>query len=367
MKCGHRLSSQYTTCAECEASLHATASAHIVKVETENADLKARIAELEGIVRTKAPKQECEDCRELMKYIDEAKLEAQKRGRVMGQPLAHWIASLPLDPWGGPPASVSEARKDEPRPGGGSRYTHDHIELPDPVLGDAPLASPRPSEAWARVPEKLLCSECMSVIRALRPDSRMPCPNEARPPKHGGLCPEKMGRGPCSGCLPSNWGDEWRRPDNPRPKVSPTKTSAEAYRRQHAEMCRRALEYLNSKDRADETGADAIGAVAHMLESAWDEGFESSPEAGSEGWFALHRERNQLRQERDQAREALAHALACSETAVHPAERHLIADLYQAVKVLKARCGSWGAKPADEEIDETLKRVEAMVTGSEGT
>ena len=47
-----------------------------------------------------------------------------------------------------------------------------------------------------------------------------------------------------------------------------------------------------------------------------------------------------------------------------PAERHLIADLYQAVKVLKARCGSWGAKPADEEIDEILKRVEAMVTGS---
>jgi hypothetical protein len=39
----------------------------------------------------------------------------------------------------------------------------------------------------------------------------------------------------------------------------------------------------------------------------------ASPEE-SGGWFALHRERNQLRQERDQAREDLAHALACPET-----------------------------------------------------
>jgi len=30
-----------------------------------------------------------------------------------------------------------------------------------------------------------------------------------------------------------------------------------------------------------------------------------------------------------------------------------VLDKVQAVKVLKARCGSWGAKPADEEIDET--------------
>lgn len=35
-------------------------------------------------------------CDDLMKYIDDAKGEAQKRGRVQGQPLAEWIASLPL-------------------------------------------------------------------------------------------------------------------------------------------------------------------------------------------------------------------------------------------------------------------------------
>ncbi len=39
----------------------------------------------------------CDGCASLLKYIDAAKLEAQKRGRVAGEPLAEWIGRLPLD------------------------------------------------------------------------------------------------------------------------------------------------------------------------------------------------------------------------------------------------------------------------------
>lgn len=40
---------------------------------------------------------ECPDCAEMMKYVDDAKVEADKRGRVSGEPLAEWIGRLPLD------------------------------------------------------------------------------------------------------------------------------------------------------------------------------------------------------------------------------------------------------------------------------
>lgn len=48
------------------------------------------------------------DCKMLMKYIDDAKKEAQVRGRVTGEPLADWIASLPENPWEGSEDSKSE-------------------------------------------------------------------------------------------------------------------------------------------------------------------------------------------------------------------------------------------------------------------
>ncbi len=44
-----------------------------------------------------APQHHCGWCERMSKYVDDAKIEAQKRGRIMGQPLAEWIASLPLD------------------------------------------------------------------------------------------------------------------------------------------------------------------------------------------------------------------------------------------------------------------------------
>ncbi len=51
----------------------------------------------------------CDSCAELFKYISEAKKEAQKRGRITGEPLAKWIASLPEDPFHGDRTDYPEA------------------------------------------------------------------------------------------------------------------------------------------------------------------------------------------------------------------------------------------------------------------
>lgn len=59
------------------------------------ADQEAARIEREHQVTGESP--ECSDCTKLIAYCDAAKIEAQKRGRVSGEPLADWIRRLPID------------------------------------------------------------------------------------------------------------------------------------------------------------------------------------------------------------------------------------------------------------------------------
>ena len=110
-----------------------------------------------------------------------------------------------------------------------------------------------------------------------------------------------------------------------RGAISPTKTSAEAYRRQHGEMCRRALEYLNSWDRKNEPGGDAIGAVAKMLERAWDEGFEAALGSRSETAIPKVREAFEMIVKHSRGRCHCAHPAGCTSNIARHAERGLAA------------------------------------------
>lgn len=40
---------------------------------------------------------QCESCRDMVAYCDAARREANKRGRVTGEPLNEWISRLPLE------------------------------------------------------------------------------------------------------------------------------------------------------------------------------------------------------------------------------------------------------------------------------
>ncbi len=140
---------------------------------------------------------------------------------------------------------------------------HDIAEATGAGLDDAREAMVEGKRiAEAMIAATCICPEDIRSIGGNIRDCPVHRPSESEPE-----CPY-IGR-----CIP------WNCPKHrtTKPVLSPTKTSAEAYRKQHAEMCRRALEYLNSEDREGDTGADAIATVARMLETAWNEGFEANP------------------------------------------------------------------------------------------
>jgi hypothetical protein len=56
--------------------------------------------------------------------------------------------------------------------------------------------------------------------------------------------------------------------------LSPTKTSAEAYRRVRAKVEPFAIDFLNSLE--GETGADQLAMLVRLLTLVWDEGFETA-------------------------------------------------------------------------------------------
>ena len=133
----------------------------------------------------------CDGCAGLIKYVDAAKLEAQKRGRITGQPLAEWIASLPEDPWAEPARAgsverheraVEQARRDGVIDEEGAARVRAELRRAGPgpreiaaALLDAVGASVGPDERGAiRRAAVNTVEQCIKDIVALAREGRAP-------------------------------------------------------------------------------------------------------------------------------------------------------------------------------------------------